>query len=425
MEKINSKTLTLNLGKDNGKYKFTQLEDLLNWLLAEKSFYELFNVDPNREQNLIQMYRAIVKPANQLIASFIDRASNTQILEHETISQLNFDVLESLKAEIEKSYTLNKLILSTSGRGKYLQSLLLKSKSDAYVALASLLNVEVNNLSQLSFNNYEALIDAWAYKNGIKYHNTQRDVLEHLIAEMQTKISAIDALKNETELKIDTYISKVELDEIEREAAHQELISDQSGNLHQFIEDSRITLKNIEDAYDKKMALQASISYWENRELDHKNKSKKYMWIGIVFGLVSILIVYKLFDVMIGLEALKSSVNIPESMPSVNSPRFKLSGMPILAFSVLIFAISILVWIERILIRLLLSQLHLETDAGERVVMIKTYIAMLREGQTTKDDDRRVIIASLFRPNTTGIINDDALPFNLDSMQKIVGGKPS
>jgi hypothetical protein len=67
-------------------------------------------------------------------------------------------------------------------------------------------------------------------------------------------------------------------------------------------------------------------------------------------------------------------------------------------------------WFERIFVRLLLSQVHLYTDASERVVMAKTYIALLREGQGMKDEDRRLILQALFRPAVTGIVKDDAIP---------------
>jgi hypothetical protein len=53
--------------------------------------------------------------------------------------------------------------------------------------------------------------------------------------------------------------------------------------------------------------------------------------------------------------------------------------------------------IVRILVRLLLSNIHLLTDAGERVTMVQTYLALLKRGKL-KDDERMFILQTLFRP---------------------------
>jgi hypothetical protein len=57
------------------------------------------------------------------------------------------------------------------------------------------------------------------------------------------------------------------------------------------------------------------------------------------------------------------------------------------------------VWVVRILVRLLLSNIHLLTDARERVTMVQTYLALLRRGKI-KDDERMFILQTLFRPET-------------------------
>lgn len=89
--------------------------------------------------------------------------------------------------------------------------------------------------------------------------------------------------------------------------------------------------------------------------------------------------------------------------------------------------ISLFVWAGRVLVRLLLSHKHLEIDAKERAVMVETYLAMLKvkEGRGLTDDDRRLILASIFRPSATGIVKDDAMPFNLEMMQRLIASGKS
>ena len=68
------------------------------------------------------------------------------------------------------------------------------------------------------------------------------------------------------------------------------------------------------------------------------------------------------------------------------------------------------VWIGRLITRIYLSEKHLRMDAEERAIMTQTYLALSND-DTTTDNDRAIILASLFRPTEDGIVKDDAAPF--------------
>lgn len=76
-------------------------------------------------------------------------------------------------------------------------------------------------------------------------------------------------------------------------------------------------------------------------------------------------------------------------------------------YTFLIFATSLGVWILRILIRLTLSNYHIYVDAEERVVMIKTYLALTKEGQALENNDKELILKALFRGTSFGVIKDE------------------
>lgn len=80
--------------------------------------------------------------------------------------------------------------------------------------------------------------------------------------------------------------------------------------------------------------------------------------------------------------------------------------------AVIIASALFCVWIIRIFVRLLLSNIHLQTDAKERVTMVQTYLALMRRGKL-KDDERMFILQTLFRPTPTGIVKDDAVPLTV------------
>ncbi|WP_275888041.1 DUF6161 domain-containing protein [Chromobacterium haemolyticum] len=67
-------------------------------------------------------------------------------------------------------------------------------------------------------------------------------------------------------------------------------------------------------------------------------------------------------------------------------------------------------WVLRIGVRMLLSHIHLENDAAERVTMAKTYLALLRRGRLPEGDDLKTVLAALFRPTGDGIVKDEGVP---------------
>jgi hypothetical protein len=78
-------------------------------------------------------------------------------------------------------------------------------------------------------------------------------------------------------------------------------------------------------------------------------------------------------------------------------------------YLLMIFATSSIFWIIRITVKIALSNLHLSEDAYERVVMIYTYLSFIENGQLQNlQEDKKLILSSLFRPSNIGIIQDES-----------------
>jgi hypothetical protein len=72
------------------------------------------------------------------------------------------------------------------------------------------------------------------------------------------------------------------------------------------------------------------------------------------------------------------------------------------------------VWIIRVLVRLLMSNIHLQTEARQRMTMVKTYLALLRADKMPRPEDTQLMLQALFRPSSTGLIrHDDGVPLGL------------
>ena len=68
------------------------------------------------------------------------------------------------------------------------------------------------------------------------------------------------------------------------------------------------------------------------------------------------------------------------------------------------------IWLERILVRLFVSNIHLATDAEERVTMLQTYLSIIREGSEFAPEDKKLILERLFHPAADGLVKDDGAP---------------
>ncbi len=56
-----------------------------------------------------------------------------------------------------------------------------------------------------------------------------------------------------------------------------------------------------------------------------------------------------------------------------------------------------------------MTEQHLGIDAQSRASMAQTYLALTKE-DVASDQDRAILLASLFRPVVDGIVKDDGLP---------------
>ena len=64
----------------------------------------------------------------------------------------------------------------------------------------------------------------------------------------------------------------------------------------------------------------------------------------------------------------------------------------------------------RIISRQLLVNFSFASDAGERVAMVKTFLALMQKPEHVSENDRVLILSALFRPSTKS--DDDAAPPN-------------
>ena len=197
-------------------------------------------------------------------------------------------------------------------------------------------------------------------------------------------------------------------------------------SLIQIFEKSKSLDSRIKAAEDK-AKLGSSISYWKEKQKNHRNKFFIFSTLSIILIGVLIFVLFYLLNthnLQINTEINSSSqstinndINLKkeievESKKITSEDLNKNSSLyldysKLAWFALMIFASSSALWIIRISVKIALSNLHLSEDANERVVMIQTYLSFVQEGQI-EEKDKEIILTSLFRPSNIGIIKDES-----------------
>ncbi len=153
-------------------------------------------------------------------------------------------------------------------------------------------------------------------------------------------------------------------------------------------------LRHTEEAYKQKIALQAPVTYWNDKKARHlSGKSLYSSWLE-KFAPLSLSFTVVL---ILGFPALMMWIGYPQDV------------WHYIAIPLLLVWTTTIFWAGRVLVRLFLSEHHLAGDAEERAVMAQTYLALVNEDKADKED-RHIVLETLFRHSTDGIVKDDAAP---------------
>lgn len=154
------------------------------------------------------------------------------------------------------------------------------------------------------------------------------------------------------------------------------------------------TLGATDKLYKEFMELKAPVDYWRAKANEHKNGCDQMRIIMIIYFILA------LFG-LVGLFAFTGKFLLDQHIVS-NTVLF-VTGGGLATIS------GLILWIGRLITRLYLSEHHLLRDAEERAVMTTTYLALTAE-RAAEENDRKIILAALFRTSSDGVVKDDAVP---------------
>ncbi|RVJ68176.1 hypothetical protein CN167_29365 [Sinorhizobium medicae] len=386
--------LEVNLGPHNGILKFLSVEEIHNFFQTERQAWTWANSSPLR-QSISAPGTTISNSLNQIQAA----------LQHLTPD--NLKPLPTVKAAIEQAFNAIRIPLSDSRVGQFIGDLKAESPTSGAAALATWMN-----LSGVNFSNFDHLKGAMlmaAFDANItsrtpssvkrsleQLHQNLRDAKTKTEQETTEQRSAFAQAKGFHRSATAKMIRQGRRQIRDFRDTERQNVDQLLTEVHQKTETAISDLRATEILYKEHMRLKGPVEYWSAKATEHRKSARAYRLALLWFsGVASVGLVIALS--VIASHAIEIATK--DKPPAVYLVLVTLG----VVMSTIIF------WAARILTRLFLSEHHLAIDADERAIMTQTYLALTAEGQAT-ENERSIVLGSLFRPTADGIVKDDAAP---------------
>lgn len=377
----------IQIKTESGSKWFKTSQNFVDWADEQKNIYAFLNRVSN-QHNEHTLHNIINQNWGPLIA----------IAQHELPQLVNdqeqyTSKVEGLVSEFQYKLDENQIFTVDAPFVAFIQGLAETDSERAASALAYFLDFNLNNWDLNVAKGVQEAIDWERGLHGKAEHEEYS--LQELKQRWDEEFSRQSDLADKSQEHLD-HLSKRAGQLIEAQQNRFDTSIDKyEKNLEKSLEKANIELENITRTYDENLALHASVRYWGLQEKFHKKMSTTFGLVSVVIAGLVLWGIYEYSDHF--LKADIKSIHVSKIVTAA-------------------FITTFGIWIVRTCANLFMAHTHLRTNAQERRTMMHTYLALLRKGQGPNENERQLILQTLFRPSTTGIIKEDAGPSNFVDM---------
>lgn len=391
--------INVTLPSGNRELKFQTTEDMVRWLDAEEPFWRSTDATKmhGKLRNYWQHQQNFFSTARQQVRQFEEKLVTGP---EQEASRLN----DEIRGHFNKVGSEGTIITSDCETYPTIVDLA-KSDLDAaglvYVMARKDSNQMLGQATNLGIP-FKTLLNLTLLcgrsKGTRDWLSPQRKELADLKSEYQEKLNEARAALDDQYGAIDEQRGQAKQSHDDRESQWNTLKEEMSSQWD--------ALRRV---YDEQLALLAPTQYWGTRATTHRNVAIGF---AIAFGMVL---------------AVSMAVFVLLAMPHLLDVAARKDVSPILTLIPIVVPAFAGIWVLKILSRVLSENLQLMRDAKERETMVKTFLALLRDDKNGKsivnDNDRILILHSLFRPSSVSAV-DDAPPVHwFDILTNKVTGK--
>lgn len=318
---------------------------------------------------------------------------------------------DEFKKLCEATYSAPGLLTTDSPQFKFVKSLKDRDIAAASHALAFFLHLPPESNKGMSA--VRGMFEAMCFERGIS---------ERAVSEAE----AIGNIKSNLSEQFDELFEKSRQLQQSVTTTLQQAQNQSNKNdveFRQAITDGEAQLSGITAAYDNHMSIKASVTYWKRKGWTHLGYSLGFGFAAIVAGYFSLhYLLQEANELLTSSKPTNSPSHIAAAAPdsakhaTIPEPNPATEVQTTTAppewwkLGTLLMIGTFSIWGVRILVQLFYSNVHLMNDAYERTTMIQTYLAMLRGKETPAENHQELIVQTLFRPASIGMIKDDGAP---------------
>lgn len=221
-----------------------------------------------------------------------------------------------------------------------------------------------------------------------KIRNSFGDQLTESETQLNEHLS--EANKNYNE-----HVKKIDELKTQKEKLFDDWFSKSQNEFTKWDEKSNMKIAELESTYREKLKLEAPARYWQSKSTKYYKDGKKsknvLLWLVTLLGIfLSLILVFSPEWIFIKV--------------------FEGNATAIIRWSIIfIVLISFIAFAVRTIAKVMFSSFHLARDAEERHTLTFFYLALLKDTEVS-EDDRKLILQSLFSRVDTGLLKEDSGP---------------
>ncbi|MDH2918608.1 MAG: DUF6161 domain-containing protein [Sideroxydans sp.] len=409
--------LVADFGEQGGRVEFKTHEELVTWMTQLQQQWSWLARLGHQPTSVA--WQTISAPLNQALGQ-LQQVPN--YLAQGNPQQVDA-LINAARSTLETLIRNFPWLLANSAQRRFVEELRdTRNSLEAGLIVAHWMNVDLTGAPVRSV--VTALLQWELYERGIKDRmKTENAALKKLAGDMQATLTQYQEAERVQTIRFDNLHGELMNQQSTQKSGFEDAQVKRTEAWEMQRNTAQIELDNIKNTYDQHMAIAAPVEYWETKRKKHRNMTWGTAF-AVVAGMIGVgcFLSAKMENISqllaatphVAQSVAASSVQAAASMQSVTSA----SATWQLGTFLMLAVLSI--WAIRLLVRIFLSNMHLENDAGERVTMAKTYLALIRSDSLSKENNIDIVLGALFRSTGDGIVKDEGLPpSTLDFLTKL------
>lgn len=206
-----------------------------------------------------------------------------------------------------------------------------------------------------------------------------------------------------SDIKFKNYSEALDKFQLDKEKSISDWLINSKGSFEKLEKESNSKILSLEKTYQEKLKLEAPARYWKTKsdKFYKEGKNARTILISIIISSAAVI-----------------AILLFTSPEWIFQNVFQGNTTAIIRWSLLLITfLSLIAYAIKALSKVMFSSYHLARDAEERHTLTFFYLALLKESDL-KDEERIMVIQSLFSRVDTGLLKDDSGPVMPNDLSK-------